>query len=114
MNSKITLLHKSKKIHLNVKELSEFGKVTGLMFSKREKARALLFKFDKFTRLSIHSLFVFFEFLAIWTDDKGEILEIKKIKPFKFSVKPKKKFKNLIEVPFNKKYESVLRVLDES
>ncbi len=93
-----------------VKKLSEFGKVVGLMFSRREKANILLFEFKKPTKMKIHSWFVFFSFLAIWTDDKNNILALKKIKPFKLNVGIKKSFSKLIEIPINKKNKAIVEI----
>ena len=75
----------------------------GLMFKRRERARALLFKFKKPVKMAIHSFFVFFPFFAIWLNEKDEIVGIKKVKPFKFRVLPSRKFVKLVEIPINKK-----------
>jgi len=97
-----------------VEKVSEFGKFRGLMFRKKEKARALLFVFDKSTRMAIHSFFVFFPFVAIWLDDKNEIIEKKFIRPFRLFIKPKKPFHKLLEVPINKKYQrKILNLVDK-
>jgi uncharacterized membrane protein (UPF0127 family) len=79
-------------------------KISGLMFKKREKAEALLFEFSKPTKLAIHSYFVFFPFIAVWLDENNKIIEIKKVEPFTFHVKPKKPFTKLLEVPINSRY----------
>ncbi len=93
----------------NLKTCNGFEKFTGLMFSSKENSRALLFKFEKPTRLAIHSLFVFFDFLAIWLDKKNKIVDMKIVKPFRLSVKPKKSFSKLVEIPINKKYEKIVK-----
>jgi uncharacterized membrane protein (UPF0127 family) len=95
----------------NIKKVSPLGKFTGLMFRKRENADALLFDFPNPVRLRIHSFFVFFPFLAVWLDDRNRIIEKKIIQPFNFSVRPKKQFNRLIEIPFNKKYKLMLGLL---
>lgn len=95
----------------NVKKLSEVGKGFGLMFRRREKAKALLFEFKKPTKLKIHSCFVFFSFLAIWLDDKNKIIGKKIVKPFEMSISPEKPFSKLLEIPFNDKYEKVIQLL---
>lgn len=100
---KIGLKHKNKTIKINVKKVNEFQKGIGLMFSSKENAKILLFEFKKQTRINIHSFFVFFSFLAIWLDKENNVLEIKKVNPWKISVSPKKPFYKLIEIPFNKK-----------
>ncbi len=107
-NKKIKL----KKIKLKVKKCGLFGMFRGLMFRLRENAPALLlFNFKKFRRLKIHSLFVFFPFIAIWLDDKNKITEIRKVNPWEFCVLPKKKFCKLVEIPINKKYSEIVSFL---
>ena len=76
------------------------NKAIGLMFSQREKAPRLLFNFKKSVKLSIHSLFVFYPFVAVWLH-RGNIIDIKKIKPFKISIKPDQSFDQLLEIPIN-------------
>jgi hypothetical protein len=94
-----------------VKTLSELGKFSGLMFTPREKAQILLFKFEKPVRHALHSFFVFFKFLAVWTDDENNIIEIRIVKPFNPLVKPKKPFYNLVEIPINEKYRNLAKAI---
>lgn len=108
---KIKLNCKNKKIILEVKKCNLFQRAKGLMFSRREKARALLFDFEKQTREPIHSLFVFFPFVAVWLDDKSRTLETSVVKPFKFVIKPRKSFKSLVEIPINRRYHNVTKIL---
>lgn len=75
------------------------------MFSQREEADALLFDFNKPTRMAIHSLFVFFSFVSVWLDDKNNVIELRKVKPFTFFVRPQKNFHKLVEIPINNKYK---------
>ena len=96
---------------LDAKVCSEFGKVKGLMFVRKEKARALIFDFPEKTRLAIHSLFVFFPFLAVWLDDKNNIVSIKKVKPFLFYIRPEKPFSKLIEIPINERYKKIAEAI---
>ena len=77
-------------------------KYIGLMFRTR-KTKPLLFEFSKDTRTAIHSLFVFFPFHAIWLDENNKIIGQKVVKPFTFSVRPKKPFRKLIEIPISRK-----------
>ncbi len=109
----LELIDGSKRIEvLNVVNVSEFGKVRGLMFRRREKAKALLFSFSNKTNLKIHSFFVFFPFLAIWLDEKGKILDKKIVKSWRFSVLPSTKFyDSLLEIPLNDFYLSKIRTL---
>jgi uncharacterized membrane protein (UPF0127 family) len=75
----------------------------GMMFTRAENAKALLFEFDHDTSASITSLFCP-SFLAIWLDSNNKIVEYKIVSSNKFSVSPSRKFRKLIEVPINKKY----------
>jgi len=111
MEEKIVLNYNSKKIALLLRRVGFFGKGWGLMFSSRKNAHALLFEFKKPVDFVLTSLFVFFSFIAIWVDKNGKIIEIKVIKPFRFSIKSPKNFKRLIEIPINKKYDDVLGLL---
>ena len=102
----------SKQIEVpNVKRVSELGKIRGLMFCRREKCPALLFEFKKPTKLKIHSCFVGFSFIALWLDNKNNILEKKVVRPWKISISPRKPFNKLLEIPINTKYCSLIEDL---
>ncbi|MEK6883800.1 MAG: hypothetical protein AABY22_29495 [Nanoarchaeota archaeon] len=113
MNQKnLTLYLNGKTIKIqNIKKCNEFEKIFGLMFKLKDKTNPLLFEFSKPTTMAIHSLFVFSSFLALWLDDKNQIQEIRKVDPFKLSIKPKKPFSKLVEIPLNSKYSSLVREL---
>jgi len=83
---------------IRAKKANGLRKISGLMFRTR-KTRPLLFEFNNDTRMAIHSFFVFFPFKAIWLDENGKIIEQKIVKPFTFSARPKKPFRNLLEIP---------------
>src|SRR3989344_7403007 len=103
----IKLKLKRKHVKVNVKKVGAFGKISGLMFRTKETEN-LIFDFNKTGFWSIHSFFVFFSFLAIWTDENGKVLEARVVNPFTFSIKPKKPFKKLIEVPINRKNTKII------
>jgi uncharacterized membrane protein (UPF0127 family) len=109
---RVGLKYKSKRIFLKVRKCGYFYEAFGLMFQKKENSNALLFDFVGRKRLALHSLFVFFPFLALWLDDKNKIVEIKEIKPFSFNVFSKKPFSKIVEIPLNKKYIKIIRKLD--
>lgn len=111
MMKKIKMNFNKRNFEIDLKVCNTFGKFWGLMFSKKEKAQALLFDFKKPTKIKIHSLFVFFPFIAIWLDEKNNIVDKKIIKSFRFSVSPKKHFCKLIEIPINKKYTQIVTLL---
>lgn len=104
--------HNSKNIEIkNIKKLSELGKISGLMFHNAEKCPAMLFEFRKPTKMRIHSFFVFFKFAALWLDEKNKIIDLKIVKPFRFSVSCKKPFYKLIEIPLNENYKREIKIL---
>ncbi len=110
----LSFSYRRKNFSLEVQECKNiFSKIRGLMFRRREKANALiLFNLKNPTKISIHSLFVFFPFLAIWLDDKNNFIDMKIVKPFLFSVSSKKPFYKLLEIPINKKYSKIINFLD--
>ena len=97
----------NKKISILVKKVSSIGKIFGLMFKTKETEN-LLFEFEKETKMKIHSFFVFFPFLAIWTNKKNEVVHFKFVKPFNPRVKLKKSFQKLIEIPLNSKNKKII------
>lgn len=97
----------NKKINIPIKKVSSFGKISGLMFKKKETEN-LLFEFEKETNMKIHSFFVFFPFLAIWTNKKNEVIHFKFVKPFNPRIKSKKSFQKLVEVPLNSKNKKII------
>ncbi len=108
MLKKVSFIYKGRRFHITARKCGMFSRFLGLMFSPREKSETLLFEFQKPVNLSIHSFFVFFPFIAVWVDENGKIAEIKKVKPFTLSVRTKKSWKKLLEIPVNKKnYEKV-------
>ncbi len=110
----IGLKYKNRKIKLDVKKCNLFWMVKGLMFTRREKARALLlFDFKKSRKMKIHSFFCP-EFLAVWLDEENNIIEKKIVHSFNFLILPKRKFSRLVEIPCNSKYDDILKSLDEN
>jgi uncharacterized membrane protein (UPF0127 family) len=108
---KIGLGYKGKKINLELKVCNMFERFSGLMFTRKEKAKALLFDFKKPVRIALHSFFVFFPFIVVWINPEGKIIDIKKISPFKPYILPEKEFSKIIEIPVNKKYFEVTNIL---
>jgi len=108
---RIDFKYKGEKVGLALKECRGIGKIVGLMFSRRKMAEALIFEFKKDVNMAIHSWFVFFPFWAIWFDKNNKIIEIKKIKPFQFHIKPKKSYRKLIEIPINGIYDKIVEVI---
>jgi|TARA_Y100000294_G_scaffold176154_1_gene197848 uncharacterized membrane protein (UPF0127 family) len=105
---KIGFKNKKREVNLLVNECNMLERIRGLMFRKNNADLILLFNFKKQVEWRIHSYFVFFDFLAVWTDDKNNIIERKIVKPFTLSIKPKKSFYKLIEIPINKKNKKII------
>jgi len=75
-----------------------FQKMRGLMFRKKDFNTPLLFVFSKPGKYAIHSFFCR-KFIAVWMLDL-KVIDVKIVKPYKFSVTPERKFNLLLEVPF--------------
>lgn len=103
--------YKGRQIKVKAEDCNELKKVRGLMFRRREKANTLVFDFGEEVKEPIHSFFVFFPFVAVWLDGKGKVVALKKVRPFRFYILPKKKFKKLVEIPINKRYRSTVKFL---
>tara|TARA_Y100000310_G_scaffold345413_1_gene464714 strand:- start:22846 stop:23190 length:345 start_codon:yes stop_codon:yes gene_type:complete len=104
------IYYKGRKIDIVVKKVEGSERISGLMFSQGREN--LLFEFVKGGRNAIHSCFVFFDFIAIWLDSENNVIEWKVVKPFRVSIKPKREFRKLVEVPLNSKGREILRFLD--
>jgi len=102
--------YNNKKIEITVRKVNFFGKVFGLMF-KSVETENLLFENSFDSRMAIHSWFVFFDFLAVWLDSRNRVVEVKKVKPFTFLVKPEKNFRKLIEIPLNNRNRRIIDFL---
>ena len=76
---------------------SFFSQCRGLMF--RKNSMPLLFIFKNKKRRAIHSFFCV-PFIAFWFND-NKIIEVRKVFPWRFFIKPKKKFDKLLEIPIN-------------
>lgn len=111
MLKEISFNYKGRKIKIKAKTCNFLRKFFGLMFKSKEKSEALLFEFRKPVKIKIHSLFVFFPFIAIWLDDKNKIVDFKVVKPFSFTISSKKPCNKLIEIPVNKKYRDLIKLL---
>jgi len=101
------IYYKNKSINISVKKLSSFNRLIGLMF-KSKTSNNLLFEFNKDVKMSIHSYFVFFDFLAVWLDKSNNVIEFKIVRPFSFMVKSKKPSSKFIEVPINNKNKKII------
>lgn len=78
-----------------------FKRLLGLMF-RQKICRPLLFIFPNpsIDEASIHSFFVFFEFDAIYLDERKRVVGIfHSIRPFTLLLRPRKPAKYLVEAP---------------
>ena len=107
----ISFNYRKKKFKIKAKVCGCFQRIRGLMFRKKENAETLLFEFSKPIKMKIHSFFVFFDFIAIWFDKKGKIIEARIIKPFTFCASPKKFYFKLLEIPLNSEYRNFQKFL---
>jgi len=107
---KIKLNYKNKSIEIpKIKKVTELGKIKGLMFTT-SSTTPLLFDFQTPTKISIHSFFVFYPFLAIWLNE-NKIVDFKIVHPFKLAVTPKQPFTKLIEIPINNKNKNIINFI---
>ena len=102
--------YKGKKILINTLSCNYFEMGRGLMFRSRKNAHALMFDFKKHSREILHSMFVFFPFVAIWFD-KNKIVGVKLIKPFRHFFRPQKSFTRIVEIPCNPRYHNQIKLL---
>ena len=65
------------------------------MFKK--DSPCLLFVFKNSGKRSIHSFFCM-PFIGVWFED-DEIIDVKLVRPWTLSVRPKKNFNKLLEIP---------------
>lgn len=98
-----------KKFEIDVKSCDISS--TGLMFTRKENAKALLFDLGKSSRLALTSIFVFFDFIAIWLDEKNNVLDLKVCKPWRLFINTNKKFNKILEIPCNEKYSKLINSL---
>lgn len=111
MNKEIWIFYKKRKVKVRAKDSNLFYKFKGLMFTTRERANILMFNFDYKSGIAIHSFFVFYDFFALWLDDKNRVVSIKKVRPFSCHVSSKIPVKRLVEIPINKKNSKILKDL---
>ena len=111
---KVTIHSGGKKIKILARECNLLQKGIGLMFSKKEKAKILLFQFNKKQKIMIHSFFVFYPFLAVWLDNRGKIVDMKTIDPFIAHISHKGLATSLVEIPINRKNKKITKTLTKS
>ncbi len=103
----ISVKFNKKSRNISVRETSLIGRGIGLMFKSRNTPN-LLFSFNKDTRVRIHSLFVFFPFLALWLDDKNSVIKLAVIQPFRVKLPTAQSFRKIVEIPINKSNREII------
>jgi len=98
-----------KEVNIEVEKCNGIRQALGLMFRSKDNARALLFEFNEPTNIAIHSLFCP-DFIAIWLDSRGQVIDYKRVRPNKLSIKPKQEYMKLLEIPLNNKYSTVVKL----
>jgi len=101
------IFYKNKRFEIPVKKVSFFGKFSGLMFRTKETGN-LLFDFRRDVEFSLHSFFVFFDFLVLWLDENNKVVDFRVAKPFLFSIRTKKPFRRILEIPINRKNSKIV------
>lgn len=109
----LILTRKKRKIKIEFVKCGFLRKIFGLMFQRRKNAKALLFEFKKPIRGSIHSYFVFFNFLLVFFNEDNGILEIKMVKPFQIISSPPK-FSKFLEIPNNSQCKNAIDLIVNS
>ena len=72
-------------------------KAVGFMFSRKDDDKGLVFVFEKEQIVPLHMLFVFFPIDVMFLDKNKKVVEITKLRPWKFYT-PKNKAKYIVEV----------------
>ena len=101
------IYYRRKGISVSARTCGFLGMIRGLMFRSKNTENLL---FDNFSG-GIHSWFVFFPFLAVFLDGKNKVVDIKVVKPFRLSIKSKKNFSKLIEIPINNSNKDTIGLL---
>jgi len=111
MKKKIIIKYKKKKINLIADDCNFLKKIIGLMFSHKQNAKILLFDFKNKQKIIIHSFFVFYPFIALWLDNKNNVLDLKIVEPFNPFVFSDKLSSKLVEIPINKINKNIVKTL---
>jgi uncharacterized membrane protein (UPF0127 family) len=112
-NKEVVLKFGNKKKSIFVNFVPWWYEGIGLMFKGKNYSKNLLFSFGRSTRQSIHSIFVFHKFLAIWCDEDFNVLQMKEVDSWKGKVVCRRRYSYLIEIPFANFNVFSRRALDE-
>lgn len=79
---------------------------------KTKETESLIFDFSDSEYFGIHSYFVFFRFLAVWLDEKNNLIHSQIVPPFTFLIRAPQKSHRLLEIPLNGKNRKFMRFFD--
>ncbi len=99
----LKIKNKKENIFINCEKVGFWKGFIGLMFKKRNYKNLYFIKAS-----NIHSLFVFHNFLAVWLDEKNEVVKVDLVKPFRFLIKKPANAKRLVEVQLNDKNKKII------
>ena len=107
---KIIVKHKNKRISILVRQTGFISRGIGLTFKSRNTSN-LLFTYSRPVTLegTLTSVFVFFDFLAIWLDKDNNVIDYRMVKPFTLSIKQNKPFYKIVEVPVNSRNTQIIK-----
>jgi len=100
-----------KEIKLKVRLVPFWYEGFGLMFTKLNTAKSLLFSYKFSSRMTIFSSFIPYEFLAVWVNSGNKIVGMKIVKRGESGIEPGVKFNRLIEIPLSKNFSLVTSFL---
>lgn len=104
---KVNFFYKGKKFEADFKKASLINKAVGLMF-KGKNTKNLFFSFPKDKNYSLHSFFVFFDFLILWLDENNNVIDFYSAKPFEFHISSEKRYRKILEIPFNSENKNII------
>jgi len=106
--NKVKVIYKGNSFSINAESSSFFRKFSGLMF-RPASTSSLLFAFAKPKKVSLHSIFVFFDFLILWIGEKNKVVDFRLARPFKMLLSSDKKCLKILEIPLNSRNKRIIR-----
>lgn len=98
--------YKKRIFEVESKEVSVFS--SGLTFRTRN-TKNFHWDFREDVCHAFTSFFVFFDFVILWLDKDNNVLGYELVKPFRAIVKPKFKFRKVLELPVNERNKKILK-----
>lgn len=104
----VTVFFGNKSVSIRAREVGFLRKGVGLMF-RTSSTENLFFSFRRKTKRAFTGLFVFFPFLILWLDERYKVVDVALVRPFTRTIYPQKPYRNVIELPLNKKNSDLIR-----